>query len=89
MARGGGGGGGEKKEEVVAVAIDKDKSSQYALKWTVDHLITRGQTVVLLHIKNRASSVPNPCNYFNQEYHLLSLSLSLPSISHACIFSLS
>ncbi|GMN53554.1 hypothetical protein TIFTF001_022683 [Ficus carica] len=34
MARGGG--GGEKKEiEMVAVAIDKDKSSQYALKWTM------------------------------------------------------
>ncbi|EXC12822.1 U-box domain-containing protein 35 [Morus notabilis] len=64
MARGGGGGGGEKKEEVVVVAIDKDKSSQYALKWTVDHLITRGQTVVLLHIKNRASSVPNPFGNF-------------------------
>jgi hypothetical protein len=25
---------GEKKEEDVAVAIDKDKTSQYALKWT-------------------------------------------------------
>ncbi|PON41119.1 Phosphorylase kinase, gamma catalytic subunit [Parasponia andersonii] len=58
MARGG---GAEKKEEVVVVAIDKDKSSQYALKWTVDHLITRGQTITLLHIKNKTSSIPNPC----------------------------
>lgn len=58
MARG----GLEKKEEIVAVAIDKDKSSQYALKWTVDHLITRGQSITLLHVKHRASSVPNPCN---------------------------
>ncbi|KAL5538649.1 hypothetical protein UlMin_043608 [Ulmus minor] len=56
MARG----GTEKREEVVAVAIDKDKSSQYALKWTVDHLITRGQSITLLHVKNKTSSVPNP-----------------------------
>lgn len=60
MARG----GVEKKEEVVAVAIDKDKSSQYALKWTVDHLITKGQSISLVHVKNKASSVPNPCNVY-------------------------
>ncbi|KAM6570584.1 hypothetical protein CsatB_018569 [Cannabis sativa] len=54
----------EKKEEIVAVAIDKDKSSQYALKWTVDHLITKGQTITLLHVKHKASSVPNPFGHF-------------------------
>jgi hypothetical protein len=47
-----------KKEEVVAVAIDKDKGSQYALKWTVDHLLTRGQALTLIHVKQRVSSLP-------------------------------
>ncbi|KAJ6407959.1 hypothetical protein OIU84_011298 [Salix udensis] len=46
---------GEKKEESVAVAIDKDKSSQQALKWTVDHLLTRGQALTLLHVGNKIS----------------------------------
>ncbi|RVW34475.1 U-box domain-containing protein 34 [Vitis vinifera] len=50
---------GEKKVEV-AVAIDKDKGSQYALKWAVDHLLSKGQSVTLLHIKQKASSIPNP-----------------------------
>lgn len=27
---------GDKQEEAVAVAIDKDKGSQYALRWAVD-----------------------------------------------------
>ncbi|KAJ8753129.1 hypothetical protein K2173_017688 [Erythroxylum novogranatense] len=47
---------GGKKEDRVVVAIDKDKGSQYALKWAVDHLLTRGQTVTLLHIKQKSSS---------------------------------
>ncbi|KAA8535864.1 hypothetical protein F0562_030816 [Nyssa sinensis] len=51
---------GEKKEELVAVAIDKDKGSQYALKWAVDHLLEKGQSVTLLHVKHRASSIPTP-----------------------------
>lgn len=40
---------------LVAIAIDKDKGSQNALKWTIENLLTRGQTVVLIHVLNRAS----------------------------------
>lgn len=46
------------KEENIAVAIDKDKGSQYALKWTVDHLLSRGQAVTLIHVKTKPSSNP-------------------------------
>ncbi|XP_076901898.1 U-box domain-containing protein 52-like [Bidens hawaiensis] len=35
---------------LVAVAIDKDKYSQHALKWSIEHLLNRGQTVVLIHV---------------------------------------
>ncbi|XP_058774048.1 U-box domain-containing protein 35-like isoform X2 [Vicia villosa] len=41
---------------LVAVAIDKDKGSQYALKWAADTLLTRGQTVILLHVSHPSSS---------------------------------
>ncbi|KAK9279235.1 hypothetical protein L1049_012913 [Liquidambar formosana] len=47
------GGHGERKEAgngSVAVAIDKDKGSQNALKWAIDHLLHRGQTVILIHV---------------------------------------
>ncbi|XWS19217.1 hypothetical protein CRYUN_Cryun32bG0111900 [Craigia yunnanensis] len=40
---------------LVAVAIDKDKGSQHALRWTVDHLLSRGQTVVLIHVVNKSA----------------------------------
>lgn len=56
---------GDKQEEAVAVAIDKDKGSQYALRWAVDHLLSRGQNLTLLHVKQRVSSVPNPCRSFS------------------------
>ncbi|KAK1551310.1 hypothetical protein Q3G72_033726 [Acer saccharum] len=53
-------GGQEKKEGSVAVAIDKDKGSQYAFKWAVDHLLTRGQPLTLLHVIQKVSSLPTP-----------------------------
>ncbi|KAK4277066.1 hypothetical protein QN277_015121 [Acacia crassicarpa] len=50
----------EKKDGVqgiVAVAIDRDKGSQNALKWAIDHLLVRGSTVVLIHVKVKPSSL--------------------------------
>ncbi|XP_059318486.1 U-box domain-containing protein 35-like [Lycium ferocissimum] len=53
---------GDKKgeEKATVVAIDKDKGSQYALKWAVDNLIGKGKNITLLHVKVRPSnSLPN------------------------------
>ncbi|MCL7027925.1 hypothetical protein MKW94_023515 [Papaver nudicaule] len=54
----------EKKESaaIVAVAVDKDKSSQYALKWAIDHLLGRGQTVTLIHVKQKSAPIPSGPN---------------------------
>ncbi|XP_073289883.1 U-box domain-containing protein 52-like isoform X1 [Primulina huaijiensis] len=49
-------GNGEKKQEMVVVAIDKDKSSQSALKWAADHFLGKGKTVILLHVKQKSVS---------------------------------
>lgn len=51
---------------IVAVAIDNDKGSQQALKWATNHLLSKGETLVLIHVVKKASS--SACN---------SLSLSL------------
>ena len=50
-----------KREETVAVAIDKDKGSHYAIKWAIDNLLSRGQPLTLLHVKHRTHAVPNQC----------------------------
>ncbi|KAK9047894.1 hypothetical protein SSX86_033144, partial [Deinandra increscens subsp. villosa] len=42
-------------DKPVAVAIDRDKGSQSALKWTVDNLVCKGQIVYLLHVKIKPS----------------------------------
>ncbi|XP_059644421.1 U-box domain-containing protein 52-like isoform X2 [Cornus florida] len=41
---------------LVAVAIDRDKGSQHALKWAIENLLTRGQTVILIHVVQKPSS---------------------------------
>ncbi|KAJ4844512.1 hypothetical protein Tsubulata_006354 [Turnera subulata] len=41
---------------LTAVAIDKDKGSQNALKWALENLLFKGQTVVLLHVLHKSSS---------------------------------
>ncbi|KAJ3695380.1 hypothetical protein LUZ60_000757 [Juncus effusus] len=48
--------GQEANYPLVAVAIDKDKGSQNALKWAIDHLMQRGQTLVLVHVNTKAPS---------------------------------
>lgn len=58
----------DKKDGVnglVAVAIDTDKGSQNALKWAIDHLVTKGSTIVLIHVNIKtSSSASTPSEYF-------------------------
>ncbi|XP_057980189.1 U-box domain-containing protein 35 [Malania oleifera] len=55
-ARGGGGGEGGKKGNMIAVAIDRDRGSQYALKWAIDHIASRTQAIALLHVNEKMAS---------------------------------
>ncbi|XP_074276410.1 U-box domain-containing protein 35-like isoform X2 [Silene latifolia] len=57
----------EKKDasnQLIAVAIDRDKGSQIALKWAIDNLLQRGQIVVLVHVKVK-NQVPSPSIVIN------------------------
>lgn len=44
--------------KTIAVAIDRDKGSQSALKWAVDNLVGKGQIVYLVHVKLKQSNCP-------------------------------
>ncbi|KAJ0091326.1 hypothetical protein Patl1_12748 [Pistacia atlantica] len=55
----------EKKEtknnsSLVAVAIDRDKGSQNAIKWTIDNILYKGQTLVLIHVKLKSAAALSP-----------------------------
>ncbi|XP_074285379.1 U-box domain-containing protein 52-like isoform X2 [Silene latifolia] len=49
-----------KGDESVVVAIDKDKWSQFAIKWASEHLLTKNKSVTLVHVKLRQSLTPTP-----------------------------
>lgn len=58
---------GEKKMgagRVVAVAIENNKSSQHAAKWAVDNLVPRDQCLLLIHVRQKVSSIPTPSNSY-------------------------
>ncbi|KAL3844369.1 hypothetical protein ACJIZ3_001772 [Penstemon smallii] len=42
-------------DRLVAVAIDKDKSSHIALKWAIDNVVAKGQALTLIHVKPKQS----------------------------------
>ncbi|KAL9442273.1 hypothetical protein AB3S75_020719 [Citrus x aurantiifolia] len=46
----------EGREKIVAVAIDKDKFSQHALKWAADNILSRHQTIKLVHVIQKSHS---------------------------------
>uniref|UniRef100_A0A7N0V3E9 RING-type E3 ubiquitin transferase n=1 Tax=Kalanchoe fedtschenkoi TaxID=63787 RepID=A0A7N0V3E9_KALFE len=52
------------KNGLVGVAVDKDKGSQYALKWAVENMVSRGQTLVLIHVNKHSSSTQSAWNPF-------------------------
>ncbi|XP_019092550.1 PREDICTED: U-box domain-containing protein 35-like isoform X1 [Camelina sativa] len=57
---------GERRDENVAVAIDRDKGSQAALKWAVDNLLIPGETLTLIHVRVKQTHAhngthPNKC----------------------------
>uniref|UniRef100_A0A5B7B0T7 RING-type E3 ubiquitin transferase n=1 Tax=Davidia involucrata TaxID=16924 RepID=A0A5B7B0T7_DAVIN len=35
----------------IAVAIDKDKHSQYVVRWAIDHLLITNPTLILIHVR--------------------------------------
>ncbi|XP_019456652.1 PREDICTED: U-box domain-containing protein 35-like isoform X1 [Lupinus angustifolius] len=48
---------------LVAVAVDKDnKGSRHALKWAADSLLTRGQTLLLIHVLHTKSPHVSSCS---------------------------
>ncbi|CAL9199446.1 unnamed protein product [Musa hybrid cultivar] len=67
---------------LVAVAIDKDKGSQNALKWAVDNLVTRGQTLTLILIHVKITSHPttnqNDAGFYREPTDHHSKELFLP-----------
>lgn len=69
----------DKKDGVngqVAVAIDRDKGSQNALKWAVDNLLTRNSIVILIHVKTQTPSLSPSPSLFTPCEHTLFLSCS-------------
>ncbi|WCJ29418.1 protein kinase family protein [Euphorbia peplus] len=36
-----------------AVAIDKDKNSQHAVRWAIDHLIVNNPVIILVHVRHK------------------------------------
>ncbi|XP_024994125.1 U-box domain-containing protein 35-like [Cynara cardunculus var. scolymus] len=68
-----------KGNSIVAIAIDKDKNSQHALKWVVEQLINRGQSVVLIHVHKisaTGNSWPDAANKLQNEKQIRDLFLS-------------
>ncbi|KAL2932796.1 U-box domain-containing protein 52 [Bienertia sinuspersici] len=82
------GNAGKKGEDhgLVAVAIDKDKGSQYAIRWAIDHLVGRGRPIVLIHVTSGSSfggSILHSFFFFLRCFHFL-LTIDISQFRH-CI----
>lgn len=55
----------------VAVAIDQDKGSRHAFKWTVENLLTKGQPLTLVHVKHRTTANSRQCKSIFHQLRML------------------
>ena len=44
-----------------AIAIDKDKNSESAVRWAIDNLVKKVATVILVHVKTTQSLQSSRC----------------------------
>ncbi|KAG2620834.1 U-box domain-containing protein 51-like [Panicum virgatum] len=44
------------QDGLVAVCIDRDKNSPKALRWAIDSLVHKGQTIILVHVNTKGTS---------------------------------
>lgn len=54
------------REGPIAIAVDRDKTSIQALKWSIENHIPQGETLKLIHVIQRSiitSSLNNHCNF--------------------------
>lgn len=50
-------------DKVVAIAVNKGKISQAALKWAIENLVVGGRSVVLLHVRAKAQAFDPKSNF--------------------------
>lgn len=65
-----------KDEEIAttAIAIDKDRNSEFAVRWAVDNLLKKSSNVFLVHVKTQSvqsSTYPLPLISFAMIMELL------------------
>ncbi|PKA57879.1 U-box domain-containing protein 35 [Apostasia shenzhenica] len=49
---------------LVAVAINKDKNSHNALKWAIENLVSKGQTLTLVHVNSHKTTMASHDNNY-------------------------
>ena len=48
------------RSRMVAVAIDKGNNNKYSVCWPLDHLVSRGESLVLIHVRPPILTIPTP-----------------------------
>ena len=41
----------DRRYRIVAVAIDNGNNNKYVVRWALDHLVSRGESLVLIHVR--------------------------------------
>ena len=58
------------------VAIDKDKNSHYAVRWTIDHLLINNPQIILIHVRHKYLQ-HRRYPLFESNLHLLMFNLNM------------
>ena len=53
------------------MAVDKGNNSEYVVRWALDHLVSHGEILVLIHVQQPILTIPTPSMISSSCFNIL------------------
>ena len=59
------------RSRMVTVAIDNGNNNKYVVRWALNHLVSCGESLVLIHVRPPILAIPNPCTISSSFFNIM------------------
>ena len=70
----------DRRYRIVAVDVDKGNNSEYVFHWALNHLVSHGESLVLIHVRQPILTIPTPSMISSSCFNILYGGWRVPNI---------